>query len=63
MNKMITDEWTQDKIKFARTYTRRQILSELDDIWGSEEYRDGEDFIHSRAEHLEYLLKKFEAAE
>lgn len=61
--KTITDEWFQDGIEFARTYTEHQIRCELDDIWGSEEYRDGEDGIHDRAEHLEELLKELEAAE
>ena len=61
--KTITDDWDMDGHTFTRTYTRSQIINELDDIWGSEEYRDGEYAIHDRAEHLEELLKELEAQE
>lgn len=56
--KTVTDEWNQDGRTYTRTYSREEIMWELNDIWGSEEYRDGEYAIHNRAEHLEELLKE-----
>ena len=60
--KTVTDEWDIDGYTFTRTYTEEQIMRELDDIWGTEEYQnlDHEDSyaIHNRAEHLEELLKE-----
>jgi hypothetical protein len=56
---MIIDEWEFDGRTFTRTYTKNQILQELDDIWGSEEYRNDDYDIHNRAEQLEELLKHF----
>ena len=55
---MIIDEWEFDGRVFTRKYTENEILQELDNIWGSEEYRNDDYATHDRAEHLEELLKR-----
>jgi hypothetical protein len=61
--KTVIDIWNQDGREIKRTYNRHQIENELQDIWGSEEYRNFDDWAHNRSEHLQELLKELEAAE
>lgn len=58
MVKTVTDEWNSDGHTYTRTYTEEEIMYELNDIWGSEEYQNNEDWIHLREEHLTELLRQ-----
>ena len=59
----VSDTWEQDGREITRTYNKHQIENELQDIWGSDEYKNFNDWAHNRSEHLEELLKDLEAAE
>ena len=58
MVKTVTDEWNSGGRTYTRTYTEEEIMWELNDIWGSEEYQNNEDLIHLREEHLTELLRQ-----